>query len=117
MYCELWRKRNRPVCVKEEQTEHKKIDDYLLLAYLTSHLYEYFFFWYYLINLSQICIKAALYQTEFRPVPLEEYIKVGNSIYNKSMELCRIISKAAELGGKDPDHVVELCNEVGGLES
>lgn len=33
------------------------------------------------------------------------------------MELCRIISKAAELGGKDPDHVVELCNEVGGLES
>ncbi|KAG4382699.1 hypothetical protein GLYMA_14G140800v4 [Glycine max] len=57
-------------------------------------------------------LQAALYQTEFRPVPLEEYIKVGNSIYNKSMELCRIISKAAELGGKDPDHVVELCNEV-----
>ncbi|KAK7384898.1 hypothetical protein VNO78_30601 [Psophocarpus tetragonolobus] len=57
-------------------------------------------------------LQAALYQTEFRPVPLEEYIKVGNSIYNKSMELSRIISKAADLGGKDPDHVVELCNEV-----
>ncbi|KAF1858617.1 hypothetical protein Lal_00044650 [Lupinus albus] len=57
-------------------------------------------------------LQAALYETEFRPVPLEEYIKVGNSIYNKSMELTRTISKAADLGGKDPDHVVELCNEV-----
>ncbi|KAK7293723.1 hypothetical protein RJT34_16596 [Clitoria ternatea] len=57
-------------------------------------------------------LQAALYQTEFRPVPLEEYIKVGNSIYNKSMELARTISKAADLNGKDPDHVVELCNEV-----
>nr|KYP53975.1 hypothetical protein KK1_000141 [Cajanus cajan] len=57
-------------------------------------------------------LQAALYQTEFRPVPLEEYIKVGNSIYNKSMELSRTISKVADIGGKDPDHVVELCNEV-----
>lgn len=57
-------------------------------------------------------LQAALYQTEFRPVPLEEYIKVGNSIYNKSMELSRTIPKGADLGGKDPDHVVELCNEV-----
>ena len=67
--------------------------------------------------MCQICIKAALYQTEYRPVPLEEYIKVGNSIYNKSMELSRTILKAADLGGKDPDHVVELCNEVGALDS
>lgn len=62
-------------------------------------------------------MKAALYQTEFRPVPLEEYIKVGNCIYNKRMELARTVSKSANLGGKDPDHVVELCNEVGALES
>ncbi|KAI9097672.1 hypothetical protein K1719_025443 [Acacia pycnantha] len=57
-------------------------------------------------------LQAALYQTEFRPVPLEEYIKVGNCIYNKRMELTKTISKAADLGGRDPDHVVELCNEV-----
>ncbi|XP_028802319.1 helicase and polymerase-containing protein TEBICHI isoform X3 [Neltuma alba] len=57
-------------------------------------------------------LQAALYQTEFRPVPLEEYIKVGNCIYNKRMELVRTVSKAADLGGRDPDHVVELCNEV-----
>ncbi|XP_024031656.1 helicase and polymerase-containing protein TEBICHI [Morus notabilis] len=57
-------------------------------------------------------LQAALYQTDFRPVPLEEYIKVGNTIYNKQMDVVRTICKAADLGGKDPDHVVELCNEV-----
>lgn len=57
-------------------------------------------------------LQAALYQTEFRPVPLEEYVKVGNTIYNQKMDIVRTISKAADLGGKDPDHIVELCNEV-----
>lgn len=57
-------------------------------------------------------LQAALYQTEFRPVPLEEYVKVGNTIYNQKMDIVRKISKAADLGGKDPDHMVELCNEV-----
>ncbi|XP_024930711.1 helicase and polymerase-containing protein TEBICHI isoform X3 [Ziziphus jujuba] len=57
-------------------------------------------------------LQAALYQTVFRPVPLEEYIKVGNTIYNKEMNIVRTIPKAANLGGKDPDHIVELCNEV-----
>lgn len=41
-----------------------------------------------------------------------EYIKVGSMIYNKNMEIVRTIPKQADLGGKDPDHVVELCNEV-----
>ncbi|KAA8521778.1 hypothetical protein F0562_012451 [Nyssa sinensis] len=57
-------------------------------------------------------LQAALYQTDFRPVPLEEFIKVGNTIYNKKMDIVRTISKAADLGGKDPDHIAELCNEV-----
>ncbi|CAB4266528.1 unnamed protein product [Prunus armeniaca] len=57
-------------------------------------------------------LQAALYQTEFRPVPLEEYIKVGNTLYNKKMEIVKTIPKATDLSGKDPDHVVELCNEV-----
>ncbi|XP_022856955.1 helicase and polymerase-containing protein TEBICHI-like isoform X2 [Olea europaea var. sylvestris] len=57
-------------------------------------------------------LQAALYQTDFRPVPLEEYIKVGNTIYNKEMELVRTLPKVADLGGKDPDQIVELCNEV-----
>ncbi|XP_065858049.1 helicase and polymerase-containing protein TEBICHI isoform X2 [Euphorbia lathyris] len=57
-------------------------------------------------------LQAALYQTDFRPVPLEEFIKVGNTIYNKKMDIVRTILRAADLGGKDPDHIVELCNEV-----
>ncbi|KAL9230313.1 hypothetical protein vseg_005682 [Gypsophila vaccaria] len=57
-------------------------------------------------------LHAALYQTEFRPVPLEEYIKVGNNIFDKKMEVVRTIPKSADLGGKDPDHVVRLCDEV-----
>ncbi|KAL6006246.1 hypothetical protein ACLOJK_040292 [Asimina triloba] len=57
-------------------------------------------------------LQAALYETNFRPVPLEEYFKVGNTIYNKRMELVRTVPKKADLGGKDPDHIVELCNEV-----
>ncbi|KAG6739360.1 hypothetical protein POTOM_056954 [Populus tomentosa] len=51
-------------------------------------------------------LQAALYQTNFRPVPLEEYIKVGNTIYDKKMDIVRTLSRAADLGGKDPDHIV-----------
>lgn len=57
-------------------------------------------------------LQAALYQTDFRPIPLEEYIKVGNTIYDKKMEVVRTISRAADIGGKDPDHIVQLCNEI-----
>ncbi|XP_038985040.1 helicase and polymerase-containing protein TEBICHI isoform X5 [Phoenix dactylifera] len=57
-------------------------------------------------------LQAALYETDFRPVPLEEYIKVGNTIFDKKMNVVRKIPKTADFGGKDPDHIVELCNEV-----
>lgn len=66
------------------------------------------------LQICFICVilQAALYQTNFRPVPLEEFLKVGLTIYDKSMEIVRSIRKGADLGGKDPDHVVELCHEV-----
>lgn len=57
-------------------------------------------------------LQAALYQTTFRPVPLEEFIKVGNQLFDKDMNIVRVLPKVADLGGKDPDHIVELCNEV-----
>nr|VDD00395.1 unnamed protein product [Brassica oleracea] len=64
------------------------------------------------VRQTESLFDISLYQTEFRPVPLEEYIKVGNTIYNKKMEVVRTIPKAADMGGKDPDHIIELCNEV-----
>ncbi|XP_031265968.1 helicase and polymerase-containing protein TEBICHI isoform X2 [Pistacia vera] len=65
-------------------------------------------------NLAAVAdwLQAALYETDFRPVPLEEYIKVGNTIYNKNFDIIRTVPTAADLGGKDPDHIIELCNEV-----
>ncbi|XP_039143908.1 LOW QUALITY PROTEIN: helicase and polymerase-containing protein TEBICHI-like [Dioscorea cayenensis subsp. rotundata] len=57
-------------------------------------------------------LQAALYQTDFRPVPLEEYIKVGNTIFDKKLDVVRVLPKTSDFGGKDPDHIVELCNEV-----
>ncbi|XP_057468034.1 helicase and polymerase-containing protein TEBICHI [Actinidia eriantha] len=65
-------------------------------------------------NVSAVAdwLQAALYQTDFRPVPLEEYIKIGNTIYDRKMDIVRKMSKTADLGGKDPDHIVEMCNEV-----
>lgn len=65
-------------------------------------------------NVSEVAkwLQAALYQTEFRPIPLEEFMKVGNTIFDKSMEIVRMIRDDADLGGKDPDHIIELCHEV-----
>lgn len=63
-------------------------------------------------DIFQLNLQAALYETDFRPVPLNEYIKVGNSIFDKKMDIIRMMPKTADLGGKDPDHITELCNEV-----
>ncbi|XP_024542477.1 helicase and polymerase-containing protein TEBICHI-like isoform X1 [Selaginella moellendorffii] len=57
-------------------------------------------------------LQAAFYETNFRPVPLDEHIKVGNTIYDTSMNTVRALKVGSELGGKDPDHIVHLCHEV-----
>jgi hypothetical protein len=78
-------------------------------------LYEailYFIANFSIIDGSLMQHQAALYQTAFRPVPLEEFIKVGNQIFDKDMNIVRVLPKIADIGGKDPDHIVELCNEV-----
>jgi hypothetical protein len=83
-------------------------------------------------SIFPVCMQAALYQTDFRPVPFEEYIKVGNTIFNKKMDIVRTISKQYDrikvgntifnkkmdivrtiskqydLDGKDPDHIIRL---------
>ncbi|XP_064230756.1 DNA polymerase theta isoform X2 [Aotus nancymaae] len=56
-------------------------------------------------------LNAELYHTDFRPVPLLESVKVGNSIYDSSMKLVREFQPMLQVKG-DEDHVVSLCYET-----
>ncbi|XP_023420662.1 DNA polymerase theta isoform X2 [Cavia porcellus] len=56
-------------------------------------------------------LNAELYHTDFRPVPLLESIKIGNSIYDSSMKLIREFQPMLQVK-EDEDHVVSLCYET-----
>uniref|UniRef100_A0A8D0YDW5 DNA polymerase theta n=1 Tax=Sus scrofa TaxID=9823 RepID=A0A8D0YDW5_PIG len=56
-------------------------------------------------------LNAELYHTEFRPVPLLESVKIGNCIYDSSMNLVREFQPMIQVKG-DEDHVVSLCYET-----
>ncbi|XP_051005844.1 DNA polymerase theta [Acomys russatus] len=56
-------------------------------------------------------LNAELYHTDFRPVPLLESIKIGNSIYDSSMTLVREFEPLLRVKG-DEDHIVSLCYET-----
>nr|XP_019955937.1 PREDICTED: DNA polymerase theta [Paralichthys olivaceus] len=64
-------------------------------------------------NLSLLAswLGAELYQTDYRPVPLQEHLKVGCNIYDKSLSVVRQFTPALQIKGDD-DHIVSLCYET-----
>ncbi|XP_066501215.1 DNA polymerase theta isoform X2 [Hoplias malabaricus] len=56
-------------------------------------------------------LSAELYHTDYRPVPLMEWVKIGTKIYDGSMSLVRTFTPALPVKGDD-DHIVSLCFET-----
>ena len=56
-------------------------------------------------------LNAELYTTNFRPVPLTETIKVGNSIFSNNFELIRELKPLVKTEN-DADQLVYLCLET-----
>ncbi|XP_013868724.1 DNA polymerase theta isoform X2 [Austrofundulus limnaeus] len=64
-------------------------------------------------NLSLLAgwLDAELYQTGYRPVPLQEHLKVGCNIFDKSLSVVRQFTPALNIKGDD-EHIVSLCYET-----
>ncbi|KAM9770177.1 DNA polymerase theta [Menidia menidia] len=64
-------------------------------------------------NLSLLArwLGAELYQTDYRPVPLLERLKVGCNIYDKSLSVVHPFTPSLHVKGDD-DHIVSLCYET-----
>ncbi|XP_041839070.1 DNA polymerase theta isoform X2 [Melanotaenia boesemani] len=64
-------------------------------------------------NLSLLAgwLDAELYQSDYRPVPLQEHLKVGCNIYDKSLSVVQQFTPALHIKGDD-DHIVSLCYET-----
>ena len=56
-------------------------------------------------------LQAALYHTDFRPIPLAEHIKVDNKIMTKELDTLREIP-AELVSPDDGDHILALCMET-----
>ncbi|XP_058886953.1 DNA polymerase theta-like isoform X1 [Acipenser ruthenus] len=56
-------------------------------------------------------LNAELYHTDYRPVPLMEWVKIGSTVYDGSMTVVREFKPALQVKGDD-DHIVSLCYET-----
>lgn len=54
-------------------------------------------------------LNAVLYQTDFRPVPLQEMVKIGKNLYNNDFEIIEKIP-SNEMA-TDDDEIAEICSK------
>ncbi|XP_025417440.1 DNA polymerase theta-like isoform X2 [Sipha flava] len=57
-------------------------------------------------------LDASLYETDFRPVPLKQYLKIGKHVYNASNLTLNHIIKPSITFKNDPDDIIHLCIET-----
>ena len=55
-------------------------------------------------------LRAALYRTEFRPVPLKEMVKVGSILYDTNFEQIKDYSDTSSFQG-DEENILAICFE------
>lgn len=67
-------------------------------------------------NLSLLAswLGAELYQTDYRPVPLQEHLKVGYSFFDKSLSVSRQFTPALHVKVSD-EYSLKVCNHDGCL--
>ncbi|XP_046847579.1 DNA polymerase theta-like [Xenia sp. Carnegie-2017] len=63
------------------------------------------------VNTLATWLKADLYYTDYRPVPLTEYFKVGTVLYDRSGNVSRELDMSQLIDG-DEEHVLLLCQET-----
>ncbi|KAK7862252.1 hypothetical protein R5R35_008130 [Gryllus longicercus] len=63
------------------------------------------------LDLLASWLDARLYKTDFRPIPLNEYLKVGSRVFTKNLEVKRTLESKYNIQD-DSDHVVYLCLET-----
>ncbi|XP_069616586.1 DNA polymerase theta [Ranitomeya imitator] len=56
-------------------------------------------------------LRAELYHTDYRPVPLREQLKISKTFYDSSMVAVREMQPLIHVKGDD-DHIVSLCYET-----
>jgi DNA polymerase theta len=49
------------------------------------------------LNLLAEWLSADLYQTEFRPVPLSEHIKIGNKLFDSKFQFVRDLNPEVKI--------------------
>ena len=63
------------------------------------------------LHLLASWLNAKLYCTSFRPIPLQEMIKIGNTIYDSNLTKLRDLDPSLNING-DEDNLIQLCLET-----